>query len=46
MRLRFGAESLRYAILAGTGFYLVAAALLFFAGSRLTKDWVEAQGIR
>jgi len=42
MRLRFGAESLRYAILAGTGFYLVAAALLFFAGSRLAKDWVES----
>jgi MFS family permease len=42
MRLRFGAESLRYAILAGTGFYLVAAALLFFAGSKLAKDWVES----
>ena len=42
MRLRFGAESLRYAILAGTGFYLVAAASLFFAGSKLAKDWVES----
>jgi len=41
MRLRFGAESLRYAILAGTGFYLVAAALLFFAGRRLARDWVD-----
>jgi MFS family permease len=40
MRLRFGAESLRYAILAGTGFYLVAAGLLFFAGKKLTRDWV------
>jgi MFS family permease len=40
MRLRFGAESLRYAILAGTGFYLMAAALLFFAGKKLAKDWV------
>ncbi|HXA37277.1 MAG TPA: MFS transporter [Steroidobacteraceae bacterium] len=40
MRVRFGAESLRYAILAGTGFYLMAAALLFFAGKRLAKDWV------
>jgi MFS family permease len=39
-RSRFGAESLRYAILAGTGFYLVAAALLFFAGRKLAKDWV------
>jgi MFS family permease len=40
MRLRFGAESLRYAILAGTGFYLIAAALFFFAGRKLAKDWV------
>jgi MFS family permease len=40
MRLRFGAESLRYAILGGTGFYLIAAALLFFAGKKLAKDWV------
>jgi MFS family permease len=40
MRLRFGAESLRYAILAGTGFYLIAAALLFLAGRKLAKDWV------
>jgi MFS family permease len=39
-RVRFGLESLRYAILAGTGFYLVAAALLFFAGRKLAKDWV------
>ena len=40
MRARFGAESLRYAILAGTGFYLIAALLLFFAGRKLAKDWV------
>jgi MFS family permease len=40
MRLRFGAESLRYAILSGTGFYLIAAALLFLAGRKLAKDWV------
>ena len=39
-RARFGAESLRYAILSGTGFYLVAAMLLFFAGRRLARDWV------
>jgi MFS family permease len=39
-RARFGAESLRYAILAGTGFYLIAAVLLFFAGRRLARDWV------
>ena len=40
MRLRFGVDSLRYAILGGTGFYLMAAALLFFAGTKLGKDWV------
>jgi sugar phosphate permease len=40
MRLRFGAESLRHAILAGTGFYLLAAMLLFFAGRNLARDWV------
>ncbi len=40
MRIRFGAESLRYAILAGTGFYLIAAALLILAGRKLAKDWV------
>ena len=49
MRVRFGAESLRYAILAGTGFYLIAAALLFFAGRSLARDWVgerEERGSR
>jgi MFS family permease len=40
MRMRFGVESLRYAILAGTGFYLMAAALLFMAGRKLARDWV------
>jgi len=40
MRVRFGAESLRYAILAGTGFYLIAAALFFFAARKLAQDWV------
>jgi MFS family permease len=39
MRARFGTESLRYAILAGTGFYLIAAALLFLASRRLDEDW-------
>jgi MFS family permease len=39
MRARFGSESLRYAILAGTGFYLIAATLLFLASRRLDEDW-------
>jgi sugar phosphate permease len=40
MRLRFGTESLRYAILAGTGIYLMAAAFLFLAARKLARDWV------
>jgi MFS family permease len=39
MRLRFGAESLRYAILAGSGFYLVAASFLLYASRHLQSDW-------
>ena len=39
-RTRFGAESLRYAILAGTGFYVLAALLLIFAGRKLAEEWV------
>jgi MFS family permease len=39
MRVRFGAESLRYAILSGTGFYLIAAAFLVFAARHLRADW-------
>jgi predicted MFS family arabinose efflux permease len=41
LRMRFGAESLRYAIVAGTGFYLVAAGLLLLATRRLQADWEE-----
>jgi sugar phosphate permease len=36
---RFGADSLRYAILAGTVFYLVAAALFLLSAKRLERDW-------
>jgi MFS family permease len=36
---RFGADSLRYAILAGLGFYLVAAVLMLLAARRLDRDW-------
>ncbi len=39
MHVRFGAESLRYAIVAGSGFYLIAAAFLLFASRRLKADW-------
>ena len=36
---RFGDDSLRYAILAGSGFYVVAALLFFLAARRLERDW-------
>lgn len=39
LNARFGAESLRYAILSGTVFYIAAAALLFLAAKNLDKDW-------
>jgi MFS family permease len=41
LQAEFGDNSLRYAILAGTGFYVLAA-ILFFAGSKfLENDWEE-----
>jgi predicted MFS family arabinose efflux permease len=41
LQLRFAADSLRYSILAGTCFYLLAAALFFAAARRLEADWQE-----
>lgn len=38
---QFGEESLRYSILAGTGFYLVAAVLYLIASRFLQRDWVD-----
>lgn len=38
---RFAEESLRYSILAGTGFYVVAAILYLFASRSLKRDWVD-----
>jgi predicted MFS family arabinose efflux permease len=38
---QFGADSLRYAILAGTLFYLVAASLFLLSAKRLERDWIE-----
>jgi len=40
LKVRAGVESLRYAILSGTGFYFAAALLFLFASRRLAKDWV------
>jgi predicted MFS family arabinose efflux permease len=39
LHLRAGADSLRYAIVAGTGFYLIAAVFLVLASRPLEKDW-------
>ena len=39
LQVHFGEESLRYAILAGTSFYLVAAAIFLLSARRLEKDW-------
>lgn len=36
---RFGAESLRYAILAGTSFYVLSAVLFALSARRLERDW-------
>lgn len=41
LQARFGAESLRYAILAGTGFYIIAAVFFFFSAKNLVRDWEE-----
>jgi MFS family permease len=38
---RFGEEALRYSILAGTGFYLLAALLMAFAARTLPRDWAD-----
>ncbi len=37
----YGADSLRNAAIAGTGFYLLAAALMFLASKRLAADWID-----
>jgi sugar phosphate permease len=40
LSVRFGADSLRYAILAGTVFYVVASSLFLLSARRLERDWV------
>jgi hypothetical protein len=39
LQVRFGDDSLRYAILAGTSFYIVAAMLFFLSAKYLKNDW-------
>ena len=36
---RFGADALRYSIVAGTSFYVLAAILFLVSAKRLEKDW-------
>ena len=38
---QFGDESLRYSILAGTGFYIIAAALFLLASRWIERDWED-----
>ena len=38
---QFGDESLRYSILAGTGFYIIAASLFFLAARWIAEDWED-----
>jgi len=37
--VRHGADSLRYAILYGTSFYVIAATLFLLSARRLERDW-------
>ncbi|ATE66958.1 spinster family MFS transporter [Rhizorhabdus dicambivorans] len=41
LKARYGDEALRYAILSGTSFYVIATIFLLFAAWRLPKDWHE-----
>jgi MFS family permease len=43
LKATYGAESLRYAAIGCTAFYLLAALLMFFAAKRLRADWVDDQ---
>jgi MFS family permease len=39
LQTRFGDDSLRYAILSGTGFYIIAAILFLLSAKWLSQDW-------
>ncbi len=41
LKATYGADSLRYAAVGCTSFYLLAALLMFFAIKRLQSDWVD-----
>jgi hypothetical protein len=39
LKAQYGDEALRYAILSGTGFYVLATVFLLLAAWRLPRDW-------
>jgi MFS family permease len=39
--VRHGTEALRYAILTGTGFYVISAGLFMWTARRLAQDWLD-----
>ncbi len=41
LQAQFGDDSLRYAILAGTGFYIIAAILFLISARYLEQDWED-----
>jgi len=41
LAVQYGDESLRYSILAGTGFYIIASALFFLAARWVEQDWED-----
>lgn len=41
LRAQYGIESLRYSIMYGTSFYVLAAILMFISSKLLPKDWEE-----
>lgn len=41
LQAQFGEDSLRWSIVAGTGFYLVAALLFFLASRFIERDWED-----
>lgn len=41
LRPTFGAESLRYAIYTGLGFYVISSVLFLLASKTIKRDWVE-----
>jgi len=43
LQVQFGDDSLRYSILAGTGFYILAAAMFFLAARYLEQDWEDGR---